>query len=97
MNSFIYINISINHILTSILFDIKTQLIKASFYTYNKATYTTPKPAPSTKASASSEGRRKLQINYTSISAKLIRADINSSHTHIILKGGSMVHLGFIL
>ena len=27
----------------------KTQLKKASFYTYTKATYTTPKPAPPAK------------------------------------------------
>ena len=52
-----YVEISINHILTSILFNIKTQLKKASFYTYNKATYTTPKPALPAKAGTSSEGR----------------------------------------
>ena len=51
---------SINHILTSIIFNIKTQLKKAPFYTYTKATYTTPKPAPPAKAGTSSEGRRKL-------------------------------------
>jgi len=55
-----YVYISINHILTSIIFNIKTQLKKASFYTYTKATYTTPKPAPPAKAGTSSEGRRKL-------------------------------------
>ena len=84
-------------ICVSIILYSKTQLKNASFYTYTKATYTTPKPTPTAKAGTSSEGRRKLQINYTYISLKLIQAKINSSSYIDKVKGCLMVHLPFIL